>query len=127
MAFEVYDRKNLHSIAPKLEPVGTIRSNGDLSLSPEAFELMGEPDSVELLYDPQNKIVGIRQSDEYHAYRISRHPSGWKLISARSMLAFYGISTAESTRYSVVLRDGMAQINLRKPIKVVARRTKAES
>lgn len=128
MAFEVYDRKNLHTIAPKLEPVGTIRSNGDLTLSPEAFELMGAPESVELLYDPQNKIVGLRESDEYHAYRVARHPSGWKLIAAKSMLNFYGVSITESTRYNVTLRDGMAQINLRKPIKVVSRnRAKTES
>jgi hypothetical protein len=126
MAFEVYDRKNLHTAPSKLDPVGTIRSNGDLTISPEAYELMGEPKQVELLYDPQNKIVGMRESEEYHAYRVARTTCGWKLISMKSMLKFYGITVTESTRYNITVRDGVAQINLRKPIKVVSRRVKVE-
>jgi hypothetical protein len=122
MAFEVYDRKNLNNSPAVRRPIGTIRSNGALSINPSAFDLIERPESVELLFDPQNKVIGLRRSEEYHAYKVASMPGGWKAIATASMLEFYGVKIPESTRYEITFRsDGIARINLRKPVEIVSR------
>lgn len=120
MAFEVYDRKNLNNTRIG-RPIGTLRSDGSLNLNPSAYELMERPESVELLFDPQNKVIGLRESDEYHAYKVAAMPGGWKAVATTSMLKFYGVKISESTRYEITYRDGLTRINLRKPVEIVSR------
>jgi hypothetical protein len=111
--FELFHR----SLLPlKSEPTVTIRRRGMLSLNASAFAALGSPDSVELLYDADLRMMGMRAVDPRSetAYRV-RPPSsgpGPYLVSATTFLRFHGLETGGSVRWPGYLSDGVLCVDL---------------
>jgi len=126
MGFEVFDKR----MAPLAKASSvTIQKRGIFSINKAAHKLIGEPATVELLFDRENQIVALRESDQPHAYAIrpqsARKDTGQVVMSATAFTQFYEIDTSISRRYKPYEQDGMLCIDLKGPsVEVVGNRSK---
>lgn len=67
--FEVFTRRNPPS-SPG--PTLTLTKRGVLTLNTAAYEAIGRPDSVQLLWDRDNRIVGVRPAAGADTYNINK-------------------------------------------------------
>src|SRR5438128_1774301 len=56
--FQVFSREVARS---REEPMFTLQARGLLSLNSAVFRALGEPEAVELLYDANLRIIGLRK------------------------------------------------------------------
>lgn len=125
MPFEVFDKR----MAPLAKaPSVTIQKRGIFSINKTAHKLIGESDTVELLFDKDAKIIALRPSNEPHAYAIrpqSARETGQVILSATAFTQYYDIDTRVSRRYKPYAEDGMLLIDLNGPsIEVRGNRSK---
>ncbi|WP_144721717.1 hypothetical protein [Agrococcus jejuensis] len=126
MGFEVFDKR----MAPLAKaPSITIQKKGIFSINRAAHKLIGEPETVELLFDKDAKIIAMKPSSESHAYNIrpqaSSSENGQMILSASAFTQFYDVDTEVSRRYKPYEQDGMLCIDLRGPsVAVKGNRTK---
>lgn len=127
MAFEVFDKR----MAPLAKaPSVTIQKRGIFSINRVAHNLIGAPESVELLFDKENLIIAMRPSQEPHAYTIrpqSSRDTGQAILSATAFTQYYDIDTSVSRRYQPYEKDGMLCIDLKgKAVEVRGNRAKRQ-
>ncbi|OAN41133.1 MULTISPECIES: hypothetical protein [Microbacterium] len=127
MPFEVFDKR----MAPLAKaPSVTIQKRGIFSINKAAHKLIGEPDTVELLFDKERDVIALRPSTESHAYTIrpqSARDTGQVIVSATAFTQYYDIDTLVSRRYKPFEEDGMLLIDLRGPsVEIKGNRTKQE-
>ena len=113
--FQTFSRSMLPLRA---EPQITILRRGTISLNKSAHMALGSPAAVELLYDVDEQIIGLRPVDPRakDAYVIREPTSGGKgpfVITAMAFTKFYGIDTSQSLRRIGFLDDGILCTNLR--------------
>lgn len=114
--FEVFTKR----MAPlRKKPSVTIQKRGLFSINRAAHALMGEPKTVELLFDRENQIVGIRavDGDTPHAYVLRPQSpakdTGPLIIAGGLFTQFYGIDTTVSRRWIPSFEDDILGVNLR--------------
>lgn len=125
MGFEVFDKRN----APLAKaPSVTIQKKGIFSINRAAHNLVGAPDTVELLFDRDAEVIAMKPSDEAHAYAIrpqTTSDTGQVILSATAFTQFFDIDTSVSRRYKPFEQDGMLCIDLRGPhVDIVGNRSK---
>jgi hypothetical protein len=125
MPFEVFDKR----MAPLAKaPSVTIQKRGIFSINKAAHKLIGEPDTVELLFDRDANIIAMNPSSASHAYAIRPQTSrdaGQVILSATAFTQYYDIDTVVSRRYTPFERDGMLWIDLNGPsVEIVGNRAK---
>lgn len=119
MGFEVFEKGS----APRSNvPTVTIQRRGLISLNQPAHALIGSPDAVELLWDADRRIIGLRPtaSTSPNAYparsQSSTRPERGPFLIAGNLFARYiGIDTSEAFRWVPVLEDGILCIDLNSP------------
>jgi hypothetical protein len=128
-----FDRFIRDQVALKRDPWVTIQKRGTISLNRSAYEMVGSPDAVELLYDAENQIVGMRVGDprDRDAMRV-RSPTGKDtgpfVISAMAYLRFYQIAVDVSRRWPAYLEDDVLCVDLRTPsVSVTSNRARQAS
>ena len=80
-----------------------------------AYEAMGAPEAVELLYDRQKSLVGVRavSPDVGHAYPVRAGANSKSfLISGRTFTRYYDISTEVARRWAVQPEEGLIIVDL---------------
>jgi hypothetical protein len=127
MAFEVFDKR----MAPLAKaPSITIQKRGIFSINKAAHKLIGEPDTVELLFDKDANIIAMRPSEESHAYTVraqSERTAAQVILSATAFTQYYDINTKVSRRYQPYAQDGMLCIDLNSPsVEVIGNRAKKQ-
>ncbi|WP_423058337.1 hypothetical protein [Brevibacterium linens] len=119
MAFEVFDKK----MAPLAKaPSVTIQKRGIFSISQTAHKMFGNAETVELLFDKDNKVIALRPSTGPHAYSLrpqSARNTGQMILSATAFTQYYDIDTTVSRRYKPYEQDGMLCIDLNGPSALV--------
>jgi hypothetical protein len=116
--FETFKRQR---VRPGREPFLTIQRKGVFSLNRPAFEALEQPESVELLYDPEARLIGLRKVDSglEHAYMVrslgGRGADSTFLISGTAFTNYYGIDTSTSTRRTGRMEGDMLVIDLNDP------------
>jgi hypothetical protein len=122
--FQVFDKR---AVPLSGEPMVTIQRKGPISINKAAFHAMGEPSFVELLYDPDERIVGFRPLKEQlpHAYPVRHQGRGSTfLIAGHAFLRFYGIPNEVSTRFAAEMFGDVLGVDLKKKgIEVTGNRT----
>lgn len=115
MGFEVFDKR----MAPLAKaPSVTIQKRGIFSINKAAHKLIGEPESVELLFDKDAQIIAMRRSNESHAYVIrpqTAREAGQVILSATAFTQYFDIDTSVSRRFKPYVQDEMLCIDLRGP------------
>ncbi|MHB8466743.1 MAG: hypothetical protein ACYDH6_19230 [Acidimicrobiales bacterium] len=121
--FEVFTRRRYRP--DEQEPWVTIQKAGGISFNNAAFEALGEPKAIELLFNRKQRILGVRSVDSSvpHAYKVQA-PGGGKrdkgfIISGRSFMAFYGIEQDEARRRKATVDSGTLYVDLNEPGVVV--------
>jgi hypothetical protein len=119
---------NFETFTKRLVPLGkrpfvTIQKRGTISLNKAAYVALGEPDTVELLFDADERLVGLR-SIEYladHAYPVrgvGNDPTSY-LVAGTAFTKYYGIDTTASRRWPAELIGDVLSIDLKTPGTVV--------
>lgn len=115
MAFETFKRQR---VPLSHTPEVTIQRKGIISINRPAYEALGEPEAVELLYDRERRLVGLRKVDVGVPYgyqlRSLGRGSTW-LVSGMAFANYYGIDTRTSLRRQARIDDGMVVIDLNEP------------
>jgi len=112
--FQVFDRR---AVPISGELLVTIQRKGPISINKVAYHAMGEPSFVELLYDPDERIVGFRPLKKQvpHAYPVRTPGRGSTyLVAGHAFLKFYGIPNEVSTRYVAEMFGDVLGIDLKK-------------
>ena len=114
--FEVFTRRRLHT--PATTPACTIQARGGLSFNQAAYEALKAPKYVELLFDRNQRIVGVRATDEgnAHAYPVKspdeKRDSGF-LVGGRSFTLYYGIDTTTARRWTAYMFGDILCVDLK--------------
>lgn len=114
MPFEVFD-KRMTPLAKA--PSVTIQKRGVISLNKAAHDLIGNAETVELLYDRERQVMAVRATDDSspHAYAVrngSKRGPGQTIVSATAFTAHYGIDTTATRRWKPFMEDGMLCVDL---------------
>lgn len=128
MAFEVFDKR----MAPLAKaPSITMQRRGIFSINKAAHKLIGEPESVELLFDKEAQVIAMRRSNESHAYVIRKQTArdaGQVILSATAFTQYFDIDTSVSRRFKPYVDADMLCIDLKGPsTEVRGNRTKRET
>jgi len=114
--FETFKRQRL---TPSSEPLITIQRKGIFSLNRAAYDALGTPDAVELLYDRESRLIGIRKVAKSvgHAYTVrafGKSGMSW-LVTGTAFLNYYDIPVLEPVRRHARVEDEMLVIDLNDP------------
>jgi hypothetical protein len=113
--WEVFDKR---AVPMTKTPQLTIQSRGTMSMNAACFAMLGGPPAVELLFDRDRKVVGLRPSTAENpiAYPIRPVGAGQKtyVIAATTFTQYYGIPLGLPIRYSVELVNGVLIVDLNK-------------
>lgn len=100
------------------KPEGSIqRPRGILGLNAAAYRLLKEPAAVELLYDRDDQIIGVRAEDPEAAWAYTMRKqknSQSYVVAAKAFFDYYGISLdGPSEKYSVQMYGDILGIDLK--------------
>ena len=114
MPFEVFD-KRMTPLAKA--PSVTIQKRGVISLNKAAHDLVGNAETVELLYDRDRQVMALRATDDSspHAYAVrsgSKRGPGQAIVSATAFTAHYGINTTATRRWKPFVENDMLCVDL---------------
>jgi hypothetical protein len=115
MPFEVFDRQVAATGQPAFV---SIQKKGIIRMNTPAFVLLGEPQAVELLFDRERQIVGLRASNPSaaHAYKVREHASSSShLVSGAAFASHYGIDVDHARRWPAYMEDDVLCINIGEP------------
>ncbi|MEV7970047.1 hypothetical protein AB0O34_29290 [Sphaerisporangium sp. NPDC088356] len=106
------------------QPFVTIQKRGTMSMNAAAFAELGEPEAVELLYDPAERIIGFRpvEKESEHAYPLRPQAGksvGPYIVSGTAFTKYYNIDTSVSRRWTSYIDDGILCIDLKQSGTVV--------
>lgn len=112
MAFEVF-KKSMGPAANR-GPSATLLKSGTLSLNAEAVKMLGTAKNVEVLYDPDERIIALRSSKAAHAYRVRMvdKGTGSAQITMSGLIRHYAIDMGSSLRMTPYESNGMVCMNL---------------
>ena len=127
MGFEVYDKRA--AVASK-HPYVTIQRAGPFSFNQAAYELMGSPKAVELLYDRDTERVAFRPTapDRPRAFPVRAQGKNavTHMVAGQSFTKYYGIDTSVARRYAPTMEDDLLVVDLRgDSVEVTGPRAKA--
>ena len=115
--FEVFQKRMSR---PSEVPYVSIQRGGSFSINKAAHIAMGEPEAIELLYDPEERVIGIRGIGREipHAYPLrtsSAKRDSPYLASGRAFTQYYSIDTATARRYKAYTEEGILCVDLKEP------------
>ncbi len=111
--FEVFTRR---ATPVGKGPLVTIQKKGTISLNQEAFGALQEPETVELLFDRDERVIGIRPVDPVvtHAYRPRKQGrSASYIIAGKAFTQYFDIPTDTARRYRAEAVDGVLTVDLK--------------
>jgi hypothetical protein len=116
--FERFDKRH---IAIAGSPFVTIQRGGRvMTINRVAYEMLGRPEAVELLYSKQNHgVIGVRQVSPKEPYafplrgqgRRGQEPSNY-LVAIQAFTKHYGIDTSVAMRYPVEMQEDILTVPL---------------
>ncbi len=111
--WEVFQRRAAPVVS---QPFVTLQKRGTMSLNAAAFEALGEPEAVELLFDRGERLLGFRPVDPSapHAYRPRKQGrTANYVVSGMALTQYYGVETDTARRYAAEMRDGVLVVDLK--------------
>jgi hypothetical protein len=111
--FEVYERTRA-ARAPGAAV--TFASHGAISFNMAAYELLGQPEAVVLLWDKGERLAGFRPAStgEHAAYRIRLNGSRTRQISGSAFRSYIGLEGG-SRRWPIFMEGGVGVVDLKQP------------
>ena len=100
-------------------PVVSVQTRGNISFNRLAYETLGQPAALELLFNVKSNAFALRPADpnQHTSYPVRKQPNSISyLISAQAFCKMYGIGIDRTRRYAAELINGMLVVSLVKPI-----------
>jgi hypothetical protein len=96
----------------------TLTPKGIFKLNRAAFERLGSPEAVKILYDPDNSRIGFQPTSAQlkNAYRVVRFGNhGGRIIRAHRLITQFGLDLPATVRFydADIDRDGILLLDLR--------------
>lgn len=104
----------------------TVQKRGTITLNTAACAALGSPEAVELLYDREAHVLGLRPAPVTADHAAFVRPStksghGPYVISAMAFMKHYEIDTAIARRWPATVENGVLCIDLAGPFTEVSR------
>src|SRR5665811_946221 len=118
MGFKVFEKG---SAPVATVPSVTIQKRGLISLNRAAFDLIGAPGAMELLWDEERRVIGLRAApiDKPNAYparpQTSKTGRGPVMIAGSLFTRFIGVDTSDAHRWVPTLEGEILCIDLNTP------------
>jgi hypothetical protein len=118
VGFEVFKKGS--APVPKV-PAVTVQRRGLISLNRAAYDLIGAPEAVELLWDAERSLIGIRATEltNPNAYparqQTAKSGRGPILIAGTLFTQFIGLDTAVAFRWVPTMEDEILCVDVSKP------------
>jgi hypothetical protein len=113
--FETFRRSAVTSAGT---PLVAIHKRKLFALNQPAYELLGKPEAVELLFNPGNRLIGFRPSERSSpdSYAVRHHTKFSHQVEGRAFFNHYSIpEEVTAQRYEAELTDdGILTIDLNK-------------
>lgn len=126
--FTTFDKQGARLVkVPEL----TIQAKGSMSMNAAAWNLMGQPVAVALMYDEAAKVIGLRPvpPEDPHAYPL-RGVGGKKgvtpklpnsfIVAGQAFVKHFGIPVGNPVRRQVTVVDGVLIVDLNDPGRLAA-------
>jgi len=114
MGFEVYDKRRASA---SKHPYVTMQRRGPFSFNRAAYELMGSPEAIELLYDRDEERIGFRPASPDRPQAFPMRPQGKNsvthIVAGQSFANHYGLDVSVARRYPVRMEDEILVLDLR--------------
>jgi len=111
--WEVYDRKAKPRVT---EPHVTLQASGTFSMNAAAYEALGSPDAVDLMYSRSDKVVGFRPSEPGapHSYPIKPQQNARTFqTGGKAFCTYFGIPTGQARRFAAKMVEGVLEVDLK--------------
>ncbi len=98
------------------KPAVTVQMRGNLSLNKAAYDALGRPEHVALLYDREERIIGLEPvtATDPDAYTCRKQQnSASYLVAGTAFMTFYDIAIGDTRRYSATVIDNQLLIDLK--------------
>lgn len=117
MGFIVFEKG---SAPVKTVPTVTIQRKGLMSMNRAAHALFGSPAAVELLWDPERRVIGLRPAplENPNAYPVRPQNDSGRgplLIATNMFTKFIELDTTEAKRWVPTVDDGVLLVDLSTP------------
>mgnify|MGYP001362516550 CR=1 FL=1 len=121
MPWETFKRQRF---TPSSDPHITIQKKGIFSLNRAAYDALGSPDTVELLYDREARLIALRKvaKSVTHAYKVrafGKSGMTW-LVSGAAFMNYYDIPWSGPVRRTARAEKDMLVLDLNDPGLVVS-------
>jgi hypothetical protein len=114
MGFEVYDKRRASA---SKHPYVTIQRKGPFSFNRAAYELMGSPKALELLYDRDEERIGFRPASpdrpQTFPVRAQGKNSVTHIVAGQSFANHYELDVSVARRYPVRMEGEILVLDLR--------------
>ena len=110
--FELFTEHRRHNAS---EPIVSIHAKGVIALNGAALDRMGQPEAVELLFNPERRVIALRPTTPSRTAVPVRFPnkgSRSAVVSAKSFLDRYGVNTEKATSLDVQFVGPVALLSL---------------
>ncbi len=111
--FEVFKKT---SIPITTKPAVTIQRRGNMSLNEPAYEALGKPAAVQLLYDRDEGFIAFRpvDPDTPHAVPLRAQQRGTnRTVAGTAFTKYVGIDTSTARRYSAQMMGDVLAVDLK--------------
>ncbi len=117
----LFDRKS----QPKTrEPRITLQASGNFSFNEAAYEALGRPEFVEMLYHEGKQLIGFRAATKKsaHAYPIGPQANSRTFqTSGRAFCSAFGIETGTARRFAPTVESDLLVVDLKDEAKNVSK------
>ncbi len=96
---------------PEGGPIVSIRKRGTLGLNEAAYQALGRPDAVKIVYGTEERVVGFMPASiaSLTAYPVKVHANGTSYeVAGTKFCRFYGIPIDEPSRRYAAFLEGKA-------------------
>lgn len=129
--FERFDHRH---IAIAGSPFVTIQKGGRvMTINRVAYEMLGSPEAVELLYSKKNHVIGVRKVSKKEPYAFPLRSQGRKghepsnyLVAVQAFTKHYNIDTSVAMRFPAEMQDDILTISLDRGIVATGPRAKSK-
>jgi hypothetical protein len=122
--FEVFDKR---AVPISSEPSVTLQWKGPISFNQAAYLALGKPLYLELLYDKDQKIIGLRPVKQHlpHAYPVRKQGQGnTYVVAGNAFMKHYNIDHKVSVRYAAQMLGDVLAVDLKQEgVEVTKNRT----
>ena len=115
MARPNFEKFRRYKVTEGDEPFVSLHKRGIFAFNRNAYEKLGEPEAVEILYAPNENIIGFQAAKKSSpdAYVVRHSTKSAFQVEGRAVLKYYEIpKEAAGRRYHAEMVDDILTINL---------------